>query len=329
MDNFYFYTETAFHHEGDLEYLKKLIIASKETGAGGIKFQVLTQTNDFISTKHSAFKNLSSWCFSYETWHEIFSFTKEQGLDIILMPLNSAALDLIPHFQIKFIEIHSVSFNDKQLHKKIKDTAIDLIIGMGGRTLEEVSEMQFYFGDQLKVLMTGFQSFPSNMEDIKLGRIADLKKRFPQYIIGYADHSAFDNEFAVISNDYAYLLGARIFEKHITVSEGVERVDYSAAVSPEKIKESIFRLQFLSKYVLLPDKEYQHFNEPELKYRNRQLICVAARNITKGEVIGEMDMKLKMIDVNGQTISKKEDAVGKSAAEDIAFDDPIFQNLLA
>lgn len=110
---------------------------------------------------------------------KFFSFTKQIGLDIIMMPLNIDSLELTKHFLIKYIEIHSVSFNDVALHKEIKKTGIDLIIGVGGRTIEEIQEVQSYFGKQLKVLMVGFQSFPSKLEDIKLGKIISLKINLP------------------------------------------------------------------------------------------------------------------------------------------------------
>lgn len=326
MNDFYFYTETAFHHQGDFEYLKKLITASKESGVQGVKFQVLTNVNDFVSSNHSAYQDLSSYCFSSEKWFEIFSFTQKLGLDIILMPLNIESLELVKHFPIKCIEIHSVSFNDIPLHEKIKETNIDLIIGVGGRTLEEIQEMQAYFENQLKVLMVGFQSFPSKLEDIKLGKINSLKNRFDNLEIGYADHSAFDNEFAILSNEYAYLLGARIFEKHITINEGEERVDFSAAVSGNRIKESIERLNFLKNYVLLSEDDYLVFNEPELKYRNRQLICIANRKISQGEKISETDISLKLIDVLEQTFSKPSMIVGKVALKDISSDCAILMN---
>jgi N,N'-diacetyllegionaminate synthase len=329
MNDFYFFTETAFHHEGDLEYLKKLITASKESGVQGIKFQVLTNINDFVSSKHSAFNDLSSYCFSYEKWHEIFSFTKQIGLDIIMMPLNIDSLKLIKYFSIKYIEIHSVSFNDLVLHKEIKKTNLDLIIGVGGRTIDEIKEMQSYFENQLKVLMVGFQSFPSKLEDIKLGKIASLKNQFTNLEIGYSDHSSFDNEFAVLSNEYAYLLGARIFEKHITINEGEERIDFSAAVSGSRISTSIDRLNFLKKYVLLNEQEYLTFNEPELKYRNRQLICVANRNISKGEKITETDISMKLTDVLENTLSKPSMINGRTAIINITADSAILNNEIA
>lgn len=325
MTDFYFYTETAFHHEGNLDYIKELITATKESGAKGIKFQVLTNVNDFISEKHSAYKDLSGYCFSSETWAEIFDFTKKMGLDIIMMPLNIESLDLLNSFEVKFLEIHSVSFNDLRLLEKIKEKKTDLIIGVGGRTIEEINEMQHYFGDQLKVLMVGFQAFPSKLEDIKLGKVAYLKKEYPNLQIGYADHSSFENEFAVKANEYAFLLGATIFEKHITINEGQERIDFSAAVSKEKIKESITNLEFLKSYVTLPDSDFLTFNEPELKYRNRQLICVANREIKDGDIIALEDINLKLIDILEPSFSKPNDLVGRKAKSKIEFDSAILE----
>lgn len=67
--------------------------------------------------------------------------------------------------------------------------------------------------------MVGFQAFPSKLEEIKLSRISFLKTKFDSLKIGYADHSEFNSEDAIESNLYARLLGASIFEKHITLKE--------------------------------------------------------------------------------------------------------------
>lgn len=329
MNKFYFYTETAFHHQGDMEYMKKLVLASKNAGVSGVKFQVLTKVDDFVSTRHSAYTDLASYCFTTEQWREIFRFTHEQGLEIIMMPLNIDAVQLVSEFPVRYLEIHSVSFNDTELHKHIKQSSIPLIIGVGGRTLDEIDHMREYFGSQLRVLMFGFQSFPSKLEDIKLGKIAYLKQRYPDLTLGYADHSSYDHEFAVLSNDYAYLLGARIFEKHITVTEGEERVDYSAAVSAEKIAESIRRLNFLQDSVILDDSDYQFFNEPELRYRNRQLICVARRRFNAGDKISESDIALKMIDSQGELFTIPTDVAGKVTTVEIEADMPFTKENIA
>ena len=137
---------------------------------------------------------------------------------------------------IKYLELHSVSFNDTSLKKMIKESNIPLILGAGGRTLKEINSLLLYFGSQVEVLMHGFQSFPSKIENVRLDKIFFLASKFPFLKIGYADHSSFDDNFSVTSNEYAYLLGARVFEKHITLEEGVKRIDYESSVGADKIK---------------------------------------------------------------------------------------------
>ncbi len=78
----YIYAETAFHHEGDEDFLMEIIDALAETKCNGVKFQVLTRTEDFISTRHGSFDALKSYCFDLKTWERIFDYTAKKGLDI-------------------------------------------------------------------------------------------------------------------------------------------------------------------------------------------------------------------------------------------------------
>jgi len=325
MSDYYLYTETAFHHEGDLDYLKNLILASKESGVNGVKFQVLTNPNDFISKKHSSYQVLSSYCFSKSIWKEILKYTESLELDIIMMPLNIEALELCNDFSIKYLEIHSVSFRDKKLHGKVKETNIDLILGVGGRYQSEINALLKYYEDQVKVLMIGFQAFPSELSEIKLGKIGYLKKMYPDLIIGYADHSAYDNEYAIKSNEYAYILGAEIFEKHITLMEGESRVDSASAVSKSKISKIKNRLNVIRDNILISKKEIFKLSDSEENYRQRELKIVAAAQLKEGDVIEESSIDLKMID-DEFAIKDPSLLIGKKCTRDIEFDEPILIN---
>lgn len=323
----YLYVETAFHHEGDFEYLKKLVLAAKQAEAKGVKFQVLTKVNDFLSSRHSGYDSLKNYCFTIDQWREIFNFTTELGLDIILMPLNEEALYLSKEFSIKFLEVHSVSFYDNPVLEAIKNTGVPVILGVGGRTLDEIVEKSIFFNEQLRVLMVGFQSFPSKLKDIKLGKIAKLKEFFPSLEIGYADHSAFDDPFAISSNEYARLLGATIFEKHIAIEEGVERVDFSSAVSVEKIYEIMSNLRFIDENILLSTARLFSLDKLEVNYRNRQKQVVANVNIPVGATITVEMLTTKMID-KPSGFTNYYNIVGKIAAVNILQDEIITENFL-
>ena len=158
--SFYFYTETAFHHEGDYDYLVKLIDESKDIGVNGIKFQVLFELNSLTSSRHNKYNELSKLIFDQLEWKSVFERSINYGLDLIVMPLDCSVFELINQFkrQIKYLELHSVSFNDENLKSQIKDSKIPLILGIGGRTLDEIEDLLNYFNGQVKILMHGFQS---------------------------------------------------------------------------------------------------------------------------------------------------------------------------
>ena len=253
----------------------------------------MTKTSDFISTKHTAYEALNDYHFSFEQWTEIFKYTRDSGLDIVMMPLNLEAFKLLDTFEIKYLDIHSVSFYDTELLKEIKKSNQEIILGVGGRTLEEIIEKVNYFKSKLKVMMVGFQSFPSQLEDVNIGKITYLKELFSDCHIGYADHSAFDNEHSISSNNYARILGATYFEKHITTAEGIDRVDFSAAVGPDKIEQIIKNINFIEESILTDFISSFSFNEKETTYRNRQLICVAAKIFRKKHCFKRKRYKIK------------------------------------
>ncbi len=327
---FYLYTETAFHHEGDMEYIKKLIDASKEAGANGVKFQVLMDLNNLTSSKHVLFDKLQSCIFSKKQWTEIFKYTSSLGLDVIMMPLDEGSFELLDEsgVGIKYFDLHSVSFYDQLILDNIKQRKIPLILGVGGRTIEEIQEKKDFFGDQFQVIMVGFQSYPSKLEDVKMGRINLYKKLFPNHLIGYADHSSFDNDHAIKSNEYAYLLGATIFEKHITVDQGKERLDYQSALGEEGVKVLVDNLKYLDGEVLSYDEEsLLKIDEPELTYRNRQKVAVALKPIIPGETITSENVVFKMTE-DGQGEADMSNILGKKVKQEIGKDEAILRHHL-
>ena len=318
MRKSYFIAETAFHHEGDADYLKSLIDQTKQSGADGIKFQVLTEPRDFLSTRHSAYERLASFCLSLDQWKRLFDHTQQTGLDIILMPLNLKALELCRDFDIRFMDIHSVLFNDYELLAGIKSKALPVILGVGGREVEEIAELIHFFDGLVEVLMAGFQSYPSDLKKVRLGRISGLRLRWPELCIGYADHSSYLSEFCLKSSEYARLLGANLFEKHVTLREGEVRTDYEAAVSFEKLKEMIASIRFLDDYVM-PSPDDFTMTAEELRYRQRQLQCVARSGLRPGQRIEAGDVRLKMID-QADGLARLEEAVGRVVGEAIEPD---------
>lgn len=284
---------------GEMDFMKELIDESAAIGAQGVKFQVLLDYDSFISVQHSMYHEFKKGTFTEEEWAEIFRYTASKNLDIVFMPICRDSLVLLNRedFQVKYLDIHSVSFYDKVLLEGIKQSGLPIILGIGGRDTAEIDDKLSYFPDQIKVLMVGFQAFPSNVDDLKLGKIAWLKDKYPKLQIGYADHSAWDSEDAIRSNEWAYFLGARYYEKHITTKPGEDRWDWQSALSVEGCKKIIESLEFIDSQVMrYSEADFDQIEGREMVYRNRQKVAVASKDLPKGSKLSANDIDLRMLD---------------------------------
>jgi N,N'-diacetyllegionaminate synthase len=296
MRDRFIYAETAFHHEGDQNFLLQLIDAAVKANANGIKFQVLVDLNELIAKTNPAYETLKPYVFSVQQWRQIFQYARQKGLALVIMPLDKDSFILVEEFKsdIRYLELHSISYHDIAVKERIKKSGIELILGAGGRTKEEIKNALSYFGKQLSVLMTGFQSFPSKMEDIQISRIKLLREMFPSLAIGYADHSSFNDPWGVDSNTLAFSLGASVFEKHLTTQEGVKRVDFESAVGPDKFSLIREKLDSLHNILYAYPDPFE-MTPAEVNYRNRQKMAVATRDLKAGEKVSEKDLALKMV----------------------------------
>lgn len=288
--------ETAFNHEGDFDYMIALVDAASYAGCNGIKFQLLLDLNSYMVKKHPNYEIAKNWLFTEDQWFRIIDYASKKELELILMPCEHEACKFIEKLELSsfYLDIHTVCFFDQEIWQSIKKMDKSVILSTGGITIEELSGAISYFIGQKVTLMMGFQAFPSSLLDVKLNRIALLKKIYPYHKIGYADHCHFKDDNAIRALEYAYILGARLFEKHITLEEGKNRVDYESAVGIDKLFLIKEKLNYLSE--ILPDHNINtlmHSNE-EITYRNRQKKVVAKSDLYPGEIITDRSVTLKV-----------------------------------
>jgi len=322
----YIYTETAFHHQGEYDYMLELLQISANSGVNAIKFQVLLDYDYLMSRKHSSYDVLINYTFTKDQWLSIFDEAKQLGLEVILMPLDPKACELISMVKPRYVEIHSICFKDDELLAQVKNAKSDVIVGVGGRNISEIEEIKTYFDGMVKVLMSGFQSFPTKLSDVKLARIKKYVSHFPDLIIGYADHSRYDSKYAVKSSEYALIYGARMFEKHIAVNEGTKRVDFDSAIGQEKLISLKNNIEELSNELNLDsESSLMKIEEPEVSYRNRQKMAIAKSNLDTGHVLTKEDILFRMTGEKTGFATYQE-IVGKPISRPLDQNDPILEN---
>ncbi|TCI05422.1 hypothetical protein EZV61_05585 [Corallincola luteus] len=315
--------ETAFNHEGDFEYLLRLVDAAVESGADTIKFQVLVDVDEFVSPKSDAYDVSKSWCFSESQWCQAIDYAASLGMKIFMMPLDTSAVLLCSKPAVDFVEIHSVSFNDRALLQAVESLDKTIAFGIGGRTLEEVKALIGRYGEQRLLLMHGFQAYPTDIEDVCFQRISYLKTHYPDLKIGYADHSAPQSDEALESSFMAYARGIRIFEKHLTLED--ERTDAQSALRPAALKKYVQKMHRFHRLADSLASNWQPMTEAETKYRYRQKQVVAASNIEQGSVFNEQNLCLQMHTCSGSH-TQIEILLGKAASVSYQRGDVIDEN---
>ena len=152
---------------------------------------------------------------------------------------------------------------------------------------EAVSWIEKY-GNPLALLHC-ILNYPTKEEDANLGMILDLKRKFPDKIIGYSDHTL-PNDMKVL--EIAVLLGAEIIEKHFTFDKTLPGNDHYHAMDKEDLKLFKHNLQRIFK--IIGQFKKQPLPSEEISRKNARRSIVAKNFIPKGKVIQKEELTFKL-----------------------------------
>jgi len=265
----YLIGETAYNHEGDFEYLKRMIDDMADINLDAIKFHLLFSLSQYLTNAHPISALLKDWMFSEEQWCHAITYSTEKKLDVILLCDDVKSVEFVNERfpSIKAIEIHATSINDHFILEAASKFKGQIILGIGGCSIEEIQyAVSFLFNKEKKdiLLMYGFQSYPTNLANINMAKLLKIKEMF-ELPVGYADHTAYNDERNVAMSAMGAALGIPVLEKHYTPDYGVERIDYFSAVGRSQMIEIRERMNM---YLLAYGDGNLDMSEPELKYGN-------------------------------------------------------------
>jgi len=283
----YIIGETAYNHEGDINYLCKMIDDIAELKLNAIKFHMLLNPESYMQKKHPLIKEIKKWTFLKSQWGEVIDYSNKKELDIIVLcdDVESVEYILENNINITAIELHASGLNDYFLLNAVSKFNKQIILGVGGSTIDEINFAIDFLKNKEKngiLLMYGFQNYPTKYIHINLSKMLKIRDLF-KLPIGYADHTAFDNPNNEIISCMAAMMGTNILEKHYTPDYGIERIDYHAAVG----KKRMLKIKKLMELTLMVyGNGNLKMSEAELEYGNTgpmKKAIVAKKDIKKGD----------------------------------------------
>ncbi|MEM7656749.1 MAG: N-acetylneuraminate synthase family protein [Bacteroidota bacterium] len=323
----YIIAEAGVNHEGSMELAKRLIDEAAEGGAQAIKFQSYKAKT--LASKHSpSYWDLNSepttsqfelfqkydsfWKGEYE---ELKVYCDKAGIEFMSTAFDVESADflndLMPVYKISSSDLSNLPFIEYQCK-----FGKPILLSTGASYLWEIQqavELIEAQGNPL-CLMHCVLNYPTENQNAHLGMILDIKRRYPQAITGYSDHTL-PGEMEVLK--IATLLGARIIEKHFTHDKTLPGNDHYHAMDKEDLKH--FFSQMDGVFELLGSFDKAPLESEEISRQNARRSLVAASSIPAGTTIEASHLTWKR-PAHGISPKYLKEVVGKVATQDIPED---------
>jgi len=295
----YFIADIGANFDGNLEKAKKLALAAKKAGADVIKFQTFL-ANKIVSGPSFAKMNLKGihgkWKKPMDQifkevefprgWHkELLNYCKKIGATFSSSPYDFEAVDLLDKIGVDFFKIGSGEITWHEMLKYIAKKNKPMILSTGDSTLAEVDEAVRVIentGNNKLILLQCITNYPSKIESANINVLKTYQASF-DIITGYSDHSPGD--IVVLG---AVSLGAKVIEKHFTLSKKGKGPDHPHSMEPQEFKQMVERVKLLEKALGSPRKNVVE-EEFETVIVQRRSLHVN-RDIKKGEIIKNEDI---------------------------------------
>jgi N-acetylneuraminate synthase len=329
--------EAGVNHGGDLQQALRMVELAAEAGVDAIKFQTY-QASRIATRKSEAYWDTSLEPaqnqfdlfsrfdgFEADDYRQLAEACQSHGVMFMTTPFDVDCVEWLDEL-LSLYKVASADITNFPLLERIAKTGKPILLSTGASTIGEIEEAFTFVrnnGCPQVALLHCTLSYPTLAQDANVAAIRHIQAAFPERPLGFSVHTLPEDSFAAIVA--AFVLGARIIEKHFTFDKSLPGNDHYHAFDPSdfiRLKTELGRLQTL----LGPQRKSVLASEEDSRKHARRSL-VARRDIPRGTVVMEA-----MIDVKrpGTGIETKylAQVVGLRASYDIAEDETLQWRML-
>ena len=324
----YVIAEVGQNHQGEVEQAKRLIDAAKECGVNAVKLQKrsnrLLYTREFyeqpydneLSFGHTYGEHREALELGADDYRELLRHAREVGVTLFATAFDFESADLLVELGVPAFKFASGDLTNTPLQRHVAGFGKPMFLSTGGGTLADVEravDTILPLNDQLCVLQCT-AAYPAAVEDLNLNVITTLREHFPQLVIGLSDHQ---NGIAMAV--VAYMLGARVIEKHFTLDHALKGRDHAFSLMPEGMRRLVRDLHRVPAALGNAEKRPLPIEADPLEKMGKKL--VAARELELGHVLTAGDLAIKSPADGGLPPYELDRLVGRRLRRPIAFED--------
>ncbi|AKP53012.1 N-acetylneuraminate synthase family protein [Cyclobacterium amurskyense] len=179
---------------------------------------------------------------SNEQHFEIYKYAKEKGLDFVETLCAPSCTSIFKFFTPDYLKVASRDLTNLPLLDELAKARIPMILstGMSGKEdLDIALETILKYHNDVSILHCVSQ-YPTAPQNVNLNSIKFLKNNYPEYTIGYSDHT-----IGISIPVAAVAMGAKIIEKHITLDRRMKGTDQSGSLGPDGLNRMVRDIRLL------------------------------------------------------------------------------------
>lgn len=282
----------------DYETAAKLIDQAAASGADAVKLQ--TYRANTVSSRQAMFDmentgNVSQTEYfkkfelSEELHRKVYRYARERGLDIFSTPAHMTDVELLEQLETDVYKLGADDATNLPFIKNVARLHKPIMLSTGMCTLEEVKKAVNAIleeGNDRIVIMHAVSLYPTRPEYVNLEAIHTLQREFPQFVIGYSDHT-----LGVDSCIFAAVMGAEVIEKHFTYDKNADGPDHMLSATQDEMKMLVDKIRLFERMrgngVKMPMGD-----EWKNRKNNRKSI-VYKKDLCKGDRLEISDIDIK------------------------------------
>lgn len=245
----YFIVEIGQNHQGSIDIAKQLVdsldglpISCIKTAKRDIDTCLTDEQKNMIydnpnSFGHTYYEHRKALELSKDNFIELKNYVESKGYDFISSFTDENSLDFLQDIGVTGLKLASQRLADYNLLQQAANTKLPTIISSGMSDISDIDKVVDIFKDSDKYLLQCTSTYPCPPDELNLNVISTYKQRYGDNILGYG----FSGHHTGVAPDIAaYMLGARIIERHYTLSRSMKGTDHAASLERKGV-ENILR----------------------------------------------------------------------------------------
>lgn len=314
----YFIAEVGQNHNGSIQSALEYVRVFAASGASAIKFQ--TRDNKFLFSDEAygaPYNSDNAFGETYGEHREFLELSKDElimlkdeckklSVDFMSTPFDEPSVDLLMEIGVDLFKVASFDLGNLALIKILIDTGKPIVVSIGGGHKEYVDEtIKFLIDHDANFsILHCVSQYPCPPEKLRLSNIDILNEKYSNVCIGSSDHFS-----GILSGPVAYLRGAKVFEKHVTLNRAQKGTDQAFSLEPKGFSDFIRDIKRVDK-MLLNEEPDDLGVEPVFQKLGKSI--VAACNIAEGEKLGLKNLSGKIFSEKGTPVREMYKFLGKT-----------------